>query len=130
MIRVRLHSEAVSVPGVAVLDTGASVSVIDRQLARDLDLPSPGAAEWMGVTSAGERSMAALRDARLEVLGDRRRFRLHFIEAPDLRRSVPGLDILALLGWDFLDNCRLVADGPVGAFELTLPQTVRRRRRR
>lgn len=120
VVRIRVHGE-VSVPGVAVLDTGASMSVIDRQLARDLDLESPGAAEWMGVNATGERSHAALRTARLEFLGDGRRFPMDLLEVPELRRSVPGLDIIALLGWDFLLRCRLVCDGPAGTFELTLP---------
>lgn len=122
VVRVRVHSEAVSVPGVAVLDTGASISVVDRQLARDLALDSPGAAEWMGVNASGERSMAALRRCRLEILGDKRRHPIDLLEMPGLRHSVPGLDVVALLGWDFLIRCRLSCDGPAGAFEFVLPR--------
>ncbi|MCA9572051.1 MAG: retroviral-like aspartic protease family protein [Myxococcales bacterium] len=115
-------------PGLALLDTGASMSVVDRELARGL--PSPGAAEWAGVNADGGRSLAALRTVHVEIVGDGRIFALDMIEVPGIRAKVPGLDVLCLLGWDFLETCRLVCDGPAGAFELTLPPPVRAQRRR
>ena len=121
-MRVRIHNETGNVHGVAVLDTGASISVVDRHVARAMGLPSPGAAEWMGVNATGERSMAALRRCQLEVVGDRRLHTLDLLEMPGLRVSVPGLHVVALLGWDFLGRCRLSCDGPAGAFEFVLPR--------
>lgn len=118
------------IKGLAVLDTGASISVVDKDLARALGLPSPGAAEWSGVTTGGGRSLAALRRTHLQFVGDPRAFELDMVEVGGLRKMVPGLDVLALLGWDFLEACRLMCDGPAGAFELTLPAPVRNGRRR
>lgn len=117
--------------GVAVLDTGASMSVIDKSLARSLELVSPGFAEWSGVTESGERSVAALRETRFGLVGDQRLYEMNLLEAGGVRDSVAGLGVLLLLGWDFLGDCRLVCDGPVGTFELQLPpapQPARRRR--
>ncbi|MEZ4318712.1 MAG: hypothetical protein R3F61_14455 [Myxococcota bacterium] len=128
---VRVHVEGSrSVLGVGILDTGASMSVIDRDLARSLALESPGAAEWAGVTDSGARSMAALRRTRFGIAGDSRLYELDLLEAGGVRESVGGLDVLVLLGWDFLGQCRLVCDGPAGAFELQLPAPPRAASRR
>ena len=47
------------------------------------------------------------------------------MEVPNLRRAIEGFEVLALLGWDFLDPCLLTCDGPTGMFSLTLPTTPR-----
>ena len=120
VVRVQL-ADAPLLSGVAVLDTGASMSVIDRDLARDLDLSSPGFAEWAGVTETGERSQSALRSTRFAIIGDRRWYELDLIEAGGVRTTVKNLTVLMLLGWDFLHACRLLCDGPAGTFELSLP---------
>lgn len=128
VLRVRIGD----VKGLAVLDTGASISVVDQALARRLGLPSPGAAEWAGVNAVGQRSQAALRTVHLGFAGDERLFAVDMIEVPGIREAVPGLSVLCLIGWDFLETCQLLCDGPAGAFELTLPPPVRssgRRRR-
>jgi hypothetical protein len=116
--------------GLAVLDTGASVSVIDRDLARYLALASPGAVDWAGVNALGMRSTAALRTAHVQIAGDPRLFALDMVEVPGIRDTVPGLDVLGLLGWDFLGACTLVCDGPQGTFTLQLPPPIRSGRRR
>jgi predicted aspartyl protease len=116
--------------GLALLDTGASLSVIDKALARKLELPSPGAMEWAGVNAHGERSVAALRTTHIRVAGHRQLFTLDMVEVPGIRETVPGLNVLMLLGWDFLGACTLVCNGPSGMFELTLPPPVRTPRRR
>ena len=116
--------------GVGVLDTGASISVIDRDLARALALSSPGAAEYGGVSSTGSRQSSALRRTRFGIHGDRQVFEIDAVEAGGLRQSVGGLDVVMLLGWDFLIACTLVCDGPAGAFELRLPRSRRAVRRR
>lgn len=116
--------------GLVVLDTGASISVIDRAVARTLQLRSPGAVEWSGINARGERSVAALRTAHVRIIGDDRLFGLDMVEVPGIRETVPGMNVFGLLGWDFLDACRLSCDGPRGTFSLTLPPLVRAGRRR
>ena len=106
------------------------MSVIDKAVADRLGLASPGVAEWSGVTETGERSMASLRTTRFELVGVRQIFELDLLEAGGVHGAVPGLDLLLLLGWDFLGRCKLVCDGPTGAFELFLPPPPRVQRRR
>jgi len=129
VVRVLVYG-AEATHGVAVLDTGASMSVIDKSLARALELPSPGFAEWTGISESGEPSMAALRSTRFGLVGDQRLYEMDLLEAGGVRGSVAGLGVLLLLGWDFLGDCRLVCDGPAGAFELRLPPVPKPARRR
>lgn len=102
-----------------LLDTGASLSVVDREVARGLALPSLRAAEWRAVGSETVNH-APLRRARIQ-LGDGPQWEMEMIEA-DLLRTVPGYTLIALLGWDFLIRCKLVVDGPGGTFDLELPR--------
>lgn len=123
VLRVRVRSPTgAQAEGLAVLDTGASLSAIDRRVALDLGLPSPGAAEWHAVTDTGAaRAMAPLRRAAVQMMGDSQLFELDLIEVPSLQHAVRGSTVVALLGWNFLDRCRLVCDGPAGTFVLELP---------
>lgn len=115
-------------PGLVVIDTGASMSAIDRELARQLDLPSPGAARWRAITEDENDQLSALRSATLTFPPHRQAYALDLIEVPRLADRLEGFAIHALLGWDFLQHCTLTLDGPKGSFALELP-VVRRRRR-
>lgn len=122
MVRVEVHPPAgPPVRGHAVLDTGASMSAVDGELARRLGLPTHGAAEWVAVTDTASRPVSPLRRAVLRIGEDGRLWELDLIEVPNLVHAVGGFHVLALLGWDFLDQCVLVCDGPAGTFSLTLP---------
>lgn len=107
--------------GVAVLDTGASMSAIDREVARDLALPSPGYAQWFAVSDTGTQPASPLRTAQVVLAGDRRHWEIKFIEVPALAASLEGYTLMALLGWDFLRWCKLTCDGPNQVFDLELP---------
>lgn len=121
LLRGRLHApDGPSTGGMVLVDTGATHSVIDREVARQLGLPSHGAAEWRAV-GAARAECAPLRRASLELGEDRRRWSLDLIEA-NISHQVSGYAVIALLGWDFLDRCRLVIDGPGRTFELELPR--------
>lgn len=107
-----------------MLDTGASLSAVDREVAAALALPTHGAARWSAVSDTGESATAAVRRGALSLADDPRLWELELLEIPNLRDAVPGSRILALLGWNFLDQCTLVCDGPEGTFTLTLPRPV------
>jgi hypothetical protein len=120
LVRVTLrHADGPAREGLALIDTGASMSAVDRQAARELALPSPGAATFFAVTATGDRHGQ-----------DPRYFKLDLIEVPDLHARVEGFHVVALLGWDFLGTCTLAFDGPAGTFTLGLPPPVRANRRR
>jgi hypothetical protein len=121
LLRARLHGPDASADGHVLVDTGASMSCVDRGIAQDLALPSTRAAEWRAVGSASA-VLAPLRTGRLAIPGDRRHWELELIEVPDLRHRVAGYQLVALLGWDFLDQCRLAVDGPGRVFTLELPR--------
>ncbi len=123
VVRVGVRSADAVVRGVAVIDTGASMSAIDKEIARSLDLPSPGAAKWFAITDTeGEHAMAPLRRASLTIAEDPRLWQLDLIEVPQLAEAIGGFTVVALLGWDFLDQCILECNGPAGTFSLTLPK--------
>ena len=108
-----------------MIDTGASLSAIDRDVAKSLELPTHGAARWYAVTdTASNHPTAPLRRAALQLAGDARLWELDLIEVPNLRHAVGGLTVVALLGWNFLDQCTLTCDGPSGTFTLELPRPI------
>jgi hypothetical protein len=107
--------------GLLLVDTGAGMSAVDREVARALELPTHGAAEWRAVSDQPGTSVAALRRCRLSMGEDPRAWELDLIEVPGLEHHVEGFRLLGLLGWDFLDQCRLSIDGPSRTFSLELP---------
>lgn len=122
VVRVELHPPSgPALKGHAVIDTGASMSAVDRDVALRLGLPSHGAAEWVAVSDGSPHPLAPLRRAALRIEPDTRLWELDLIEVPNLVHAVGGFQVLVLLGWDFLDQCVLVCDGPSGTFSLTLP---------
>ncbi len=126
ILRVRLHAPGgQKTNGLAVLDTGASLSAVDRDVARQLDLPTHGAAQWSAVADTeSTHPIAPLRRAALALADDPRLWELDLLEIPRLRHAVEGFAVVALLGWNFLDQCVLTCDGPQKTFMLTLPKMV------
>ncbi len=111
--------------GLAVLDTGASLSAIDREVALGLALPTHGAAQWSAISALGpDRPIAPLRTATLSLADDPRLWELELLEIPGLIQAARGSRVVALIGWNFLDQCVLSCDGPSRTFSLTLPDPV------
>ncbi|MFT4621511.1 MAG: hypothetical protein ACI8PZ_000163 [Myxococcota bacterium] len=130
LVRVEIRgASGPSLTGLAVIDTGASMSAIDKTAAATLALPTFGAASWYAVTG-GDRPIAPLRRAQIR-LGDVPVFwELDLIEVPDLNEAVAGYRALILLGWDFLQDCVVGLDGPSGTWTLQLPPVPQAQRRR
>jgi hypothetical protein len=121
LVRGRVIGHHAQAEGLVLVDTGASMSAVDRDLARELRLPTHGAATWRPIGGA-PHAMSALRRARLEILPDDRHWELDLIEVADLQSRVAGYTLVALLGWDFLDQCKMTIDGPSRTFHLELPR--------
>lgn len=122
LVRGELRGPKGAVSGHLLLDTGASASAVDRELAARLDLPSHRAAEWHAIgDGANGRNFAPLRRARLAIADDPRLWDIELVDVANLGHAVEGFHVIALLGWDFLDHCRLVLDGPARTFSLELP---------
>lgn len=121
LLRAGLSGPGGHTDGLALVDTGASMSAVDRGVARALQLPSTGAAQWRAVT-ADTPEVAPLRTGHLRLADDPRRWELELIEVPNLEHRVSGYRLIVLLGWDFLDQCRIAIDGPGGTFTLDLPR--------
>jgi hypothetical protein len=122
LLRGAVHSDGQElVRGLLIVDTGASMSAVDRDVARALGLPTHGAAQWHAVTDSDRPHTSALRRAFLSLGEDPRHWQLDLVEVANLKHRVEGYQVVALLGWDFLDQCRLEVDGPARTFSLTLP---------
>jgi hypothetical protein len=130
LVRVRvLGPEGAIADGLGLLDTGASASGIDCTVARSTNLPNVGASSWHGVTDSGERQSSAIRVGDIRVGDHPWLWELRMIELPHLGTSLEGAPIAVLLGWDFLERCKLTTDGPGGMFSLEMPAPGRRRSR-
>ena len=107
--------------GAGAVITSSGMSAVDREVARSLELPTHGAAEWRSISERDKTAVAALRRCRLRLGEDPREWELDLIEVPGLEHHVGGFRLLGLLGWDYLDQCRLSIDGPSRTFSLELP---------
>jgi hypothetical protein len=121
LVRARVVGAESHAEGLVLVDTGASISAVDREIARALRLPTHGAATWRPI-GGDPHTASALRRARLEFLPDPRHWELDLIEVADLESRIAGYTLVALLGWDFLDQCKLAIDGPSRTFHLDLPR--------
>jgi hypothetical protein len=126
LVRIEVSAlSGASRKGVAVLDTGASMSALDVSVAAELALESFGVADFHALAAGEGRHVAPTRRARVRIAEDPRLWEMDLVELPSLRHAIEGYEVLALLGWDFLDQCLLTCDGPTGMFSLTLPTTPR-----
>ena len=123
LLRGEVHGPRGALAGHLLIDTGAHLSAVDRAVAHALELPSHRAAEWRAV-GGGENHphLAPLRRATVALPGDLRHWELDLVEVANLEHTVGGFRVIALLGWDFLEGCRLVLDGPARTFSLELPR--------
>ena len=123
LVRGELRGPRGAIRGHLLLDTGASVSAVDREVGLRLDLPTHRAAEWHAIGDGDNRPhLAPLRRATMALAEDPRRWEIDLVEVANLAHAVEGFQVIALLGWDFLDHCRLVLDGPARTFSLELPR--------
>lgn len=121
LLRTRLTGPRGVASGLVLVDTGASMSAVDREVARELALPSPGAVGWRAIHQARDE-ITALRSATLQIADDPRNWELQLIEIPNIQDRIAGYRLVAVLGLDFIERCKLWIDGPARTFTLELPR--------
>lgn len=126
------------VKGYFLIDTGASFTSIDGDVARELNLPSLRLEDAYGVTGAGmfETYRASILLYVASMNGERLAIGLHndFLSAPVLREvhdsfnlTAPDgspLRVIGLLGRDFLQFATLNYDGLAGSWDMTIDPAV------
>jgi predicted aspartyl protease len=104
----------------ALLDTGASMTVVERRFLEGLGAEPSGTIQLHSSTTGGEPVPALLYAASLALAGD-----VTGVLAADLEvlavEDLGGLGIQALPGRDVLNLSLLNYDGPGRAFALTFP---------
>lgn len=100
-------------PGLALIDTGASATCIDDATAQQLQLP---VIDVVNMTSASHASTQQnIYPVLIEVAGGIR------IDVPRaMGANLAPQKLVALIGRDFLQHCTLFYNGPAGAITLAL----------
>lgn len=103
-----------------VLDTGATLTCVDEQLAKDLDLPQPAGTIRFGVGLRGQGQMRLVSIKTLEVGNAKHRDLTGCaLDLQSLRAS--GLEVKGLLGLNFLKSYRMTLDFTDRTLRLDLP---------
>lgn len=126
MVRVRLtptRGEAIPITGMALLDTGASHTHIDRETAETHGFRR---LESLRVNTASQSGSEAQTYAAvveiLDIPGHREELQVLGFPAPPPPDGQPAADrFIALIGWDILDRGRFIYDGAARTFTLELP---------
>lgn len=108
----------------ALIDTGASVSIIDTSLVDELELQSKGYCPVSGFDSRTENGDGPKRypnyEVGLSILDESSRDPIITIETGQaVGHSLSNTRFDAIIGMDVLHHCKLHLDGPNENFELT-----------
>ena len=125
-VRVRFTPEKMGgtpVTGMALIDTGASLTHIDRDTAEAYGFRR---LESLRIYTASQSDAEApTYDAVVEILdipGHRERLQAIGFPAPPPPDEQPAAErFIALIGWDILDRGRFIYDGAADTFTLDLP---------
>ena len=101
------------VTGFAMIDTGASVTCVDRQLAENAGLAIVGEAPMMSATHDAEMVPLFAGNMRIEGLPDSNLTRA-------FGANLNNQGLLALIGRDLLASCVLVVNGLTGTVSLSI----------
>lgn len=101
------------VPGLALLDTGASVTVVDHKIAERLHLSPRGTRRLSVPNATTEQPTFSLAFTIVAPAP----FTLTTLRAPS--SDLAGLGVDLLIGRDILSQCLLIMNGPDGSFTLS-----------
>lgn len=101
------------VPGVALIDTGATIASIDRATAEQLNLQVVGTRK-LGTASGPVDAPLFSFSLRLLPWG------VNLNCVPGVGCDIGGLGVIALIGMDILTQCMLVVHGPRGFVSLAV----------
>ncbi len=105
------------VRGQALVDTGASLSLISRDAATRLGLAECG---WTNVLTLGEASRAVLFEARLDLIDDGGNPLASIgLLVPAHDEPVPIVGTVGIVGRDLLRHVRFTYDGPANQITVT-----------
>jgi predicted aspartyl protease len=103
-----------SVPGVALIDTGATSTCIDEAIAKQLNLP---VVDVVSIASASHADAKQnVYPAMIEVVGIPIKF--NALRAIGVPLANQGIQVL--IGRDLLQHCTLFYNGMIGAFTLSI----------
>lgn len=102
------------IAGMALIDTGASVTCVDESLAQQLQLPAIDVVQMMSASHAATQQNVY--PVEIEIVGAAIR-----ISVPRaIGASLAPQGIIALIGRDFLQHCTLFYNGVTGAITLSI----------
>lgn len=100
--------------GLALIDTGASVTCIDEAAAQQLQLPVVGTTQMVSASHANVQQN--IYPVQIELVGAN-----ITIESPQtMAAALAAQGLLMLIGRDVLANCTLFYNGPTGQITLSL----------
>lgn len=102
----------------AIIDTGASCTVIEPQQLASLNLIPRGTTQFHTPSTGGVASTAPVYDVALILVhGQTQKFR-HFESVPIISATLATHGVQALIGRDILKDCLFVYDGSAGHFSI------------
>jgi predicted aspartyl protease len=99
-----------------IIDTGATGSVLDEAVIKQLGLTPTGTTQILTPSSKGIPSICPTFDVQITIY--HRQYALVHQTFPVISSDLRGQNIQRLLGCDFLQHCLLIFDGMRGEFTL------------
>jgi predicted aspartyl protease len=102
------------VTGLALIDTGASGTCIDDDIAAALQLPIVDTGKMTSATEEG--SVRNIYPVQIEFVG----WNIRLVNNRAMGATLKSQGLQAIIGRDMLRNCILVYNGPSGTFSLAI----------